>query len=99
MTCQVVPTDVSPLANDRDLLRVVRPVLADVLALSLEELDGRVELLLVELVRILDPEVRLVLAQVQRRVRDVDRVVVRGHLAGLLARVVEHDAPMTSEPG
>ena len=62
ITCHVVPTDESPLANAWISFGVVGPVLADVLVLLLQQLDRGVELLLVELVRIRDPEVGLVLA-------------------------------------
>ena len=54
--------------------------------LLLEQVDGGVELLLVERVRVLDAEVGLRLHQVQRGVGDVDRRVVRGDLA-LVRRV------------
>ena len=92
---QVVPTTMSPLVERLDLLGVVGPVLADVLVLLLQQLDRRVELLLVELVRIGDSQIRLVRAQVQRRVGDVDRVVVRGDLAAelvaALSKTTSHD--------
>ena len=76
-----------------DLLEVVRPVLADVLALGLQQVDRRSELRLVERVRVLDAEVGLRRHQVHGGVRDVDRRVVGGHLAGVGGRVVEDGAP------
>ncbi len=76
-----------------DLLGVVGPVLPDVLVLRLEQVDGGRELLVVERVRVLDAQVGLGRHQVERRVGDVDRRVVRGHVAAVGRRVVEHRAP------
>ena len=67
---------------------VVVPVELDELPLILKQRDRRVELLLVQLVRILDPEVRLRMLQVERRVGDLDRVVRDRDLA-LVLRVVQ----------
>ena len=93
MTCQLVSDDGVAGREGLDLLEVVRPVLADVLALLLQQVDGGSELLLVEGVRVLDAELGVVRHQVDRGIRDVDRGVVRGHLAGVVARLVEHDVP------
>ena len=82
-----------------DLLQVVRPVLADVLALSLQQVDGRGELGLIQRVRVLDAEVGLRRHQVHRGVRDVDRRVVRGHRARVRAGVVEDGAPRVESAG
>ena len=60
--------------------------------LLLEQVDGRVELLLVELVRIGDLQLGLRRLQVQRRVRDVDRPVVDRDLP-LAGELVEDDRP------
>src|SRR5215472_4497619 len=61
---------------------------SDEFPLVLEKGDRRVELLLVQLVRILDPEIRLRVLQVERPVRDLDRIVRDRDLA-LVLRVVE----------
>ena len=74
-------------------LRVVVPVLADDRVLILQQRDRRIELLLVQRVRILDTEIGLRSLQVQRRVGDVDRCVVRGDLARVRRCLVEHHAP------
>ena len=63
-----------------DLLGGIGPVLADVRLLLLEQVDSGLELLVVELVRIVDAEIRLVRLQVHRGVRDVDRIVVDADL-------------------
>jgi hypothetical protein len=55
------------------LFQVIGPVLADVALLLLEQRYGCLELLLVERVRIGDPEVRLRLREVQSGIGDVDR--------------------------
>ena len=69
-----------------DLLRVVAPPFADVRLQGLQEVDGGVELLLVQLVRVVDPEVGLRCLEVDGGVRDEDRIVVDGDLP--LVRVV-----------
>ena len=68
------------------------PVVADLLALRLQQVDSRVELILCQLVRIRDPQVGLRRLQVDGGVGDVDRAVVRRHLARV-AGAVEHHAP------
>ncbi len=82
-----------------DLLQVVRPVLTDVLALLLEQVDGSGELVLVERVGVLDAEVGLRLHQVEGGVGDVDRRVVGRDLAGVRRRVVEDRAPARRRGG
>ena len=71
-----------------NLLRRGRPVLLDQLPLLHQQRHSGVELLFRELVGICDAETRLGLAQVQRRVRDRDRIVVRGD-DSLVGRVVD----------
>ena len=71
-----------------DLVGREPPVLLDERPLLLEQRDRRGELRLRELVRILDPERRLRLRQVERRVGDLDRVVRDRDLA-LVLRVVD----------
>ena len=93
ITCQVVPTTRVAAGERRLLLGVVRPVLADVRALLLEQVDRGVELLVVELVDVVDPQVGLGRLQVQRRVGDVDRAVVGGDLALVRRALVEDGAP------
>ena len=61
--------------------------------LPLEQVDRRPELLVVELVDVLDPEVGLRRLQVERGVGDVDRVVVGRDLALVTRARVEHRAP------
>ena len=97
ITCQVVPIGRVAVRERRLLLRVVRPVLADVLALLLEQVDRGLELLVVELVDVVDPEVGLGRLQVHRRVGDVDRVVVGRDLA-LVGRLPGR-RPRPSESG
>ena len=75
-----------------DLGRVAAPVVADLLALLLQQVDRGVELVLGQLIRIRDLEVGLSRLQVDGRVGDVDRAVVGVDLAGV-ARAVEDDAP------
>ena len=67
--------------RDRVRVRDAVPVLADVRPLLLQEVDRSVELVLVELVRILDAEVRLGRLQVDGSVGDEDLVVVDRQLA------------------
>ncbi len=76
-----------------DLLGGVGPVLADVRPLLLQQVDRGVELLVVQLVRVVDPEIGLVRLQVDGGVGDVDRVVVGRDLAlvlGRLLRIQDH---------
>ena len=81
-----------------DLHEGVVPVLADQLALLAQQLERRLVLRLVQLVRILDAQGRVLLHQVQRRVGDVDRPVEGLH-AALVALAVgqrlllEHHVP------
>jgi hypothetical protein len=82
-----------PGGERRLLLGVVGPVLAHVLALLLEQVDGRLELLVVELVGVRDLQVGTRRLEVDGGVRDVDRAVVRGDAALIARGVVEHGAP------
>ena len=70
-----------------DLVGGERPVLLDQRALLLQQLDGGVQLLLVELVGILDAEARILRRQIERRVGDLDRIVGHGDLALVLSVV------------
>ena len=94
MICQVVPTVASPWREGFDLLGVVGPVLADHRSLLLEQRDGGVELLLIERVRVRDPQVGLRLHQDDRRVGDVDRRVIDGDLASEGLAGIEHGGPV-----
>ncbi len=80
------PGDHRAVHEPVDLVGVERPVLADHGRLPLQQLGRRVQLLLRQLVRVGDPEVRVVRHQVHRRVGDVDRGVVRGDLARVRVR-------------
>ena len=99
MTCHVVPSTVEPCSNAPWRLGVVVPVLADDRVLILQQSDGGVELLLVQRVGIIDAEIGLRRLEVQRRVGDVDRRVVRGDLALVRRSLVEHDAPRVGRRG
>ena len=76
MTCQVVPASTSPSSSELCWTGVVAPVLAGERLLLLEQRDGRIELGLVQRVRVGDAQVGLGGHQVQRRVGDVDGAVV-----------------------
>jgi hypothetical protein len=79
--------DDAPALEVLDLEEGVVPVAADDPALLSQEVDRRLELLIVELVRILDPELGPVVLQVERRVSDVDRPVVGLDAAGVRGAV------------
>ena len=93
MICQAVPTTESPFLKAWISFGVVRPVLADVGVLLLEQVDRGLELLVVERVRVLDAQVGLGRHQVDGGVGDVDRRVVGRHLARVVRRVVEDGRP------
>ena len=81
-----------------DLDERIVPVARHDLALGPEQLQRRLVLVFVELVGILDAELRLLVHEVERRVGDVDRAVERldSALVGLAVRQVlflEHDRP------
>ena len=64
----------SPSTNAVDLVRVQPPSTSSTMRLlRLQQLDRSVELLLGQLVRVRDPQVRVVSLEVHRRVGDVDR--------------------------
>ncbi len=86
-----------------DLDEGVVPVAADELALLAQQVEGGLVLVLVELVRALDAEFRLVRHQVERRIGDMDRAVIGLHaaLVGLAVRqgrLLEDDVPGLSAP-
>ena len=82
------PSQASPLLISSALSARADPVLLDQRPLLLEQVHDRVELRLVQLVGILDPERGLRLHQVQRGVGDLDRVV-RDRDPALVLRAVD----------
>jgi hypothetical protein len=93
MTCQVVPITDVPDSN-LHLLGVVRPILADVLLLRLQQFHCGIELFGRQRIGVLDAQLGLGLHQVQRGVGDVDRRVVGGDLA--LVVTARNTAPQES---
>ena len=73
--------------EQRDFLRGEVPVFLDQWTLLLEQVDGGVELRLRQLIGIGDAETGLRLHQVERGVRDLDRIVRHRHLPFVLAVV------------
>ena len=77
----------SPALEEVDLVAGGRPVLLDEGVLLLQQVDGCLELGVRQLVRILDPEVRFRLGEVEGGVGDLDRIVRDRDLALVLGAV------------
>ncbi len=61
-----------------DLVACAGPVLLDEGSLLLQQSDDRVELRLRQLIRVGDVQTRVLLAEVQRRIGNLDRVAIHG---------------------